>query len=311
MIRKELDPFAGGDERAVAGRRAEEQLAFYLKRAFERDKNVHVFNSLRFESEGDAAQIDHLVMHKYGLILVESKSITGHVTINEHGEWERRGGGRSVGIPSPILQAQRQTAFLRHLLRENVERLLSKLLGFRKQFGALRCDVLVAISDSGIIHRPDNLDLSEVCKADQVPERVQAIMKHLRGANSLLSLNLKDVVLDLRPEEQERIALFFVEKHRPLNVPAIKPTPQRSMAPPPVPASPGFHCRACGGKRLAVQYAHSYYFKCLECGGNTPARALCPHCQSQAKIRKSGLQFHSDCAACGKSAPFFTNPSGS
>jgi hypothetical protein len=34
MIRKELDPFEDTDRYAVAGRKAEEKMAFYLKRYF-------------------------------------------------------------------------------------------------------------------------------------------------------------------------------------------------------------------------------------------------------------------------------------
>ena len=86
MIAKELDPFTSTDKRQLAGRKAEEQMAFYLKRAFEHDDRVRVFNGLRFEREGDAAQIDHLVFHRWGMILVESKSVTGTVRVNEHGE---------------------------------------------------------------------------------------------------------------------------------------------------------------------------------------------------------------------------------
>ena len=71
MIAKEFDPFTDTDKRQLAGRKAEGQIAFYLKRAFE---------------HGDAAQIDHLVFHRWGMILVESKSVTGTVRVNEHGE---------------------------------------------------------------------------------------------------------------------------------------------------------------------------------------------------------------------------------
>lgn len=313
MICKELDPFVGGDERATAGRKAEEQLAFYLRRAFERDDNVRVFNSLRFEDKDDAAQMDHLILHSLGVIIVESKSVTGQVAINEHGEWTRQSGGRRVGIPSPVLQAERQGKFLRHLLQDNVEQLLSKILGFRKQFGSLRTDVLVAISDSGIIERPHSLELPEVCKADQVPERIRAILKRLRGANSILSLSFKDLALDLGVGEIERISEFFLSRHRPLRgaIPTPTPPPASAVAtsaPTPLPTRETCQCRACGSNQLAIQYAHSYYFKCLACGGNTPAKATCETCGKPARLRKSGLQFDAECGACGERRHFYTNP---
>ena len=69
MIVKDLDPFSGSSKTHVAGRRAEEQMAFYLKRAFEQDDKVRVFNNVRLETGDDAAQIDHLVLHSHGFVL--------------------------------------------------------------------------------------------------------------------------------------------------------------------------------------------------------------------------------------------------
>jgi hypothetical protein len=86
MIAKELDPFASDDALARAGRAAEEQLAFYLRRAFAKDQDFIVFNGLRLGHNGDFAQIDHLVAHPYGVIVIESKSVTTEVRVNEHGE---------------------------------------------------------------------------------------------------------------------------------------------------------------------------------------------------------------------------------
>ena len=70
-------------------------------------------------------------------------------------------------MPSPVLQAKRQEAFLRRYLYEHVESLLDKLLGFQTYFGAMAVDILVAISDQGVIERPRRLELPEVHKADR------------------------------------------------------------------------------------------------------------------------------------------------
>lgn len=57
MILKDLDPFSSTDPLLCAGRKTEEQMVFYLRRSFEGDRQVRVFNSLRFVSDGDVAQI--------------------------------------------------------------------------------------------------------------------------------------------------------------------------------------------------------------------------------------------------------------
>ncbi|MCB9867417.1 MAG: NERD domain-containing protein [Phycisphaerales bacterium] len=36
--------------------------------------------------KGHAAQIDHLIIHRYGMAIVESKSISGRVQTTPHGE---------------------------------------------------------------------------------------------------------------------------------------------------------------------------------------------------------------------------------
>ena len=47
MILKELDLFLGHGVREVAGRKAEEQMAFYLKRFFSSSSDVDVLNYLQ------------------------------------------------------------------------------------------------------------------------------------------------------------------------------------------------------------------------------------------------------------------------
>ena len=116
MIVKELDPPASADAFVKAGLQAEAQMAFYLRRAFSNDPSVLILNGLRLEHAGDVAQIDHLVLHPYGAIIVESKSVTSRLKVNERGEWTRWFGGAAKGMPSPLLQAERQADFLESYL---------------------------------------------------------------------------------------------------------------------------------------------------------------------------------------------------
>ncbi|MFD1732160.1 nuclease-related domain-containing protein [Deinococcus malanensis] len=71
-----------------------------MRRAYGSDPDVHVFHNLRFERGQEAAQIDHLVLHRSGAIIVESKSVTSAVRINEREEWARQWNGRWAGMPS-------------------------------------------------------------------------------------------------------------------------------------------------------------------------------------------------------------------
>src|SRR4030095_9114063 len=116
MILKELEPFSGQDKFLVAGRRAEEQMAHYLRRFFGSSIEVDVLNYLRIDLGGEVAQMDHLVLHPYGLLIVESKSVAGSVQIKEDGQWIRWFNKQPQGMRSPVTQAKMQAMLLKELL---------------------------------------------------------------------------------------------------------------------------------------------------------------------------------------------------
>ncbi len=165
MIKKELDPFVTEDKYAAAGQKAEEQMAFYLKRFFASSPDVFVLNGIRLEHVGDAAQMDHLVLHRYGVMVVESKSVAGKIQIKDDGQWIRWYGKESTGMASPITQAKLQVKFMRDYLNLAVNP--------KGVFDRYAFDVQVAISDNGVILWPTTGSLPEVCKADQVAERIE------------------------------------------------------------------------------------------------------------------------------------------
>lgn len=69
----------------AAGFDAEAQMAFYLRRAFGDATDVFVFHDLRLSRNGERAQMDHLVFHRFGFVIVESKSITADVSNRRDG----------------------------------------------------------------------------------------------------------------------------------------------------------------------------------------------------------------------------------
>lgn len=229
MISKERDP-AEHEVKAPfarAGAKAEEQMAFYLRRSFYEHRDIHVLNDLRFEdSTGDSAQIDHLIVHKYGFIFIESKSVTTGVKVNKQGEWIRFWNKRPQGMPSPVQQAKRQVEFLQRALNANAEDLSGKMLGLiQKRFSGYIWDVLVAISDSGTITR--DVEVPELCKADQVTERIKSRFQELKKAASPLSLRV-DAPLTMDRETMEQVIQFLLYYHSPRLTP-LSP----EIAPPP------------------------------------------------------------------------------
>jgi hypothetical protein len=349
MIVKEFERVEANDKFEQAGYVVESQMAFYLRREFKDDPQFLVFNNLRFEKAGDACQIDHLVLHSYGMVIIESKSVTTRVEVNELGEWKRWFNNAWQGMPSPILQAQRQGKFLKDYLEKHVETLLGKILFMQTHFTKMPIDILVAISDSGIINRPKNNKLDIVCKADQISDKVKAIAMKYRKANSLLSL---DPPYELAKDEVPRISQFLLTHDKPAKVKASSINQDSKLTsnsnyPSPVieilPASNAIAkplqkkiipitsshlqksnntnkpiakivnptskstCPYCRSSNLSIQYVHNYYFRCDDCGKNTAIKNICSSCGDRPKIRKSGLQFFTECEKCSTSRLFHTN----
>lgn len=336
MILTELDPSTATDALSKAGRRAEEQMAFYLRRAFAESSDVLVFNDLRVERNGEIAQIDHLILHRWGTIIIESKSVTSRVKINEHEEWSRLWDGRDRGMASPVLQAKRQADLLRSLLGDHVEQLRSKIFGLvQGRFGGMPIDLIVAISDDGVIQRTKKTPLPEVMKADQVPGRVKELVANHRKNSNLLNMK-SDGGYVLPEADIEKIKVFLLAKHKPVvnaaepalveaqpaeysapptvttaPMPTTVATPPMPIEPPSTAAPSGHACRQCGSADLTVEYGrYGYYFKCGVCEGNTAIKATCVACGSKVKLRKSGTKFWADCGECGKSVLFFENRVG-
>ena len=303
MIYKELDPFHSEDKFAQFGRAAEEQMAFYLKRHFGNDPDVLVLNGIRLEADDDAAQVDHLVIHSYGLAIVESKSVHGKIQIKDDGQWIRWfNGNQSKGMASPLHQARLQSKFFRALL--------GKASRNNALIDQLPIDILVAISDEGVIVWPKSGAITGVCKADQVADKIIESRQDRETASAAPILSAVN---------REKIAAFLVAANRPLSKPAVTlpepeaPKPQlREISAydslmPRKPAS-GSACKHCGSTALEIRYAHSYFFYCAQCEKNTAIKVACPTCGDAMKLRKQKQEFFAECGKCSSSRLYYTNP---
>lgn len=321
MISKQKHSTSSGDKFEQAGDAAEEQMAFYLRRAFGDVSDVFVFNDLRLVEEVDAAQIDHLVVHCFGMFIVESKSISGEVTVDHRDEWTRTWAGRREGMKSPIQQAKLQADFLRKRLNEHKEQLRDKRIFGKAQpsFRSCPIKVIAAISDNGIINRIGGADPSELCKADHVVERIRGEIERHRKAAKLLSRPDGDYgVWELTPNEMGKVVTFLLNRHVPLNisrdrtiaspVTAVKTTPLPPKTKPAETPLEQAVCKGCNGIDLHVASGpHSYYFKCNACDKNTPIDFACRSCGKKAKIRKQGPNFVRVCEACTSEQLFWIN----
>lgn len=231
MILKEADAIETDNILELAGTAAERQMAFYLRRAFADEKMFMVLNGLRLKAGDDVCQIDHLVIHGYGMVIVESKSVTSKVKINDDGSWERVWDNHWRGMASPVIQAGMQAAFLKKRLNLNKEHLLRKVLGIQMSFDKLPIQVVVAISDNGRIERSGHPENSLTLKADQVVDRIREIYAAEKKKDTILTLVPKAPDFMFSERSMRRVADFLLANHFPCGARPVRKLPLRRPSP--------------------------------------------------------------------------------
>jgi len=225
-------------------------------------------------------------------VIVESKSVGGEITINDHGEWSRTVRSHKSGMQSPIIQAQNQA--------RELKKYLSKLVFFNgcSLPNSFQYDVFVAVSDGGIINREYQGNLDELCKADQVARKVRKL-----AAARLKEASKKSIDMQLGKE----IAFSLKKKVEKVNDVVNDSSTEYGISNQVILP---LVCSKCRSKNVSINYGRNYYLKCLSCDANTPLqkslKCIKPNCQS--KLRKSKNEFFKECSVCETSVLFFKNP---
>jgi len=148
----------------VVGIATEKQAAYEIDFYFGPSKNLIVLHDLRLEVNGRVAQIDHILMNRgFEVYVLETKTFSSGLVINERGEFSTFFDGRQVGIPSPIEQNARHVAVLRDAF---------KAVGLPTRLGITiqpSFHPVVLVSPKAVISRPESSknDTNSVVKLDQ------------------------------------------------------------------------------------------------------------------------------------------------
>jgi len=288
VIVKEKDLIVATSAQEKAGEKAEKNMAHFLKREFANDKNVWVFHDLRIcVSDNDFAQMDHLLMHRHGFIVVESKSVCDSVQVNEYGEWTRWFNRQPSGMASPVEQAKRQAKALKETLQKHHKELRKKTLGFvQRSFERCPFETLVAISTNGRITgagRPAFED--SVFKADMICGQIRKKIKHYENANERIVF---------RDDEYPKIVHFIKGLHCPKQSMASddhvyekqqKRKPVQVSEPAPIrkiKTKPADDWTCTCGNLFEIRHKHSFYRYCSACRKRLALSPKCPECNAEA-----------------------------
>jgi len=314
MILKDKTPQNLTSVTAKAGYKQEQDVAFFLRRAFKDHPQVFVINDYKFSFNNETAQIDHLVVYPYGFVLIESKSIKGEVNVNGLGEWSRSVGKNWVGMPSPIKQVELQQNLLKEMLHENRTSILGKVLGIKQQSFGMRCwDNICAVSSSAIIERdsmPNDVS-KQLVKTEFLADKLLKVMKL---KNAVTKLNPFDIRPDFSDEELTSITTFLMSFSNVKDIKNVEKVvteekveyPPLTETVPDVPVvknTPLLKCKSCGElSNYTAQYGKfGYFIKCNVCEANTAMKIPCPCCQSKdTRVTKKKTRYTLLCNSCNE-----------
>ena len=286
------------------GYRAEKENAYYLNFEFEDSKNIIVLHDLRLKHQGYTAQIDHILISRSWITLLESKSFTGKLTIKNDGSLHVQYPKNFKTFPNPVEQNERHKKIIESLIDTYFD-LPSNI----KMLGGLEFQTKVLINPQTTLVNKELPD--GFARADSyVTQRRKEIDKI--GAFEAIKLVSKTMTFDKAKE----LAQFLISRHEPFEFDYTKKyrvgnpdasyvkeeTPHYGQKP-----ISKYYCPKCQSKNLAVKYGHSYYFKCLDCGNNIPIKHTCKTPQCKPKTQKRKNEFFKVCDHCGTEELFFVN----
>lgn len=322
MIIKDKVIISSSSPRIKAGQKQELDVAFYLRRAFKDHDQVFVFNDIKLTHNNETAQIDHLIVHTFGFILIESKSITGEVTVNKYEEWSRSYNGKWNGMSSPIKQVELQKELLKKLLRDHDSALLDKVLGIeklQKSFGGRQWEHLCAISSNAIINRDDAPKhiAKKLVKSEFIVDTVTKLMNLSSSKPSPFTFFKAETRPWFNDEEITRVCDFFLQKGTAEKLPEGKvlektESPQIKIDTDVITKAHGkeyaelqLKCKKCNTQNtLEPRWGkYGYFVNCSSCSINTPMKAPCTSCNSKkTRVNKKKEIYTLTCQDCEMSS---------
>ncbi len=291
--------------RVENGYKAEKENAYYLDFGFKDNKHNVLLHDIRIEYNGQVAQIDHIIINRFGIETLESKSQGGKLTIKNDGSLDVEYGKKIETFPNPIEQNNRHIEVLKKFLKETME-----LSSNHKLFG-------IPISSMVLINPKTTISNQKLPKgfarADSFrTERIKNIDK--MGAIEVF----KSIGGVMNFKRVEEIANFLIKSHKPKKFDYLKKYPIKKDAKnseniPNKPIQAHIKerplCSKCKSSNIEIRYGkYSYYFKCLACDGNSSIALKCKDKSCKPKLKKRKLSFYQVCENCGKNELFFTNP---
>lgn len=269
---------------------SEKDNAYLLDFELKDSKNIVVLHDIRIEHNNRVAQIDHILISRLEVTVLESKSFSGTLTIKDDGSLLVTYGKNKNTYPNPIEQNRRHVQVLENLINDKFN-----LQTNTKLFGGLRFDAKVLINPKTTITNrklPSGFERADsyLTKREKDIDNMSAI-KVLSMASKIMTIDKVKELGEFLIQNNKPKSYDYKNKYR------IK-TSQKNEK---------YKCTKCESQNLQVNYGRNYYFKCLDCKNNIPIKHTCKTKDCKPKTKKRKLQFFKICEVCGIDEFFYEN----
>ncbi|NEW61663.1 NERD domain-containing protein, partial [Sulfurovum sp. bin170] len=303
--------------RVENGYQAEKDNAYYLDFRFKDNPRNILLHDIRIEHNGKTAQIDHIIINRLGIEVLESKSFTGTLSIKGDGSLNVKYGQKTQTFPNPIEQNKRHAEILANFIKENMELPANiKLLGIPISSTVL-INPKTTMGNDTLPKGFDRADSFSTHWNESVDK--MSTLTVFKTLGSIMSFDKVKKIADLLLNNHNPRAFDYIKKYpirkekKPQTVKQVEPI--KSVIKESISISNNLnstkttHCSKCQDTNIEIRYGkYGYYFKCLSCDGNTSMKLTCSSKSCKPKLKKSKLNFHQVCEVCGLNELFFTNP---
>jgi len=178
------------------GQENEKQAAYFLDFELKNSKNYMIMHNVKLKYKDRTVQIDHLIISRIGIYVIESKFFSGEIEIQKNKDWIIHYKKEDIAISSPIEQNRRHILVLEDILKN--EEIFTKIIGLKK---SPEIHNLILISNKTIIKgkTPKN-----VIKQDKFMDYVESqgtfasiFLNPLKTVNDMLSIISQETLLDV------------------------------------------------------------------------------------------------------------------
>ena len=217
MIAKDFDPITSLHEYELLRKDAHDRIGYLLKNGFDLNNKGHssvrIFNGLRLEFGQHAVQFDHILLHRYGFIIIENRAEQTDFMVNTLGDWTQFYRQAPLRIASPMIQGERKAKVLQTYLEHHRTLLRTqypKPLRFNLSF-----DYIVVLNESQHLETVPGFILPQVVKSDYLVGYIEQLIRERRKA-AYGVWGLKSAELELDVQEQYKITALLRTRHQPL-----------------------------------------------------------------------------------------------